>query len=189
MAYQANPQLIEEMRWQLERISHRKAENERLINQLDAADSELGALTATASSPDRLVTVQAGPGGVIQDVSLTEDALRTDAGTLSRTITATIREATANAAKSQLEIVRQQVGGHVNASEVLGPHARLLDRHVAEPEQDTAAQPPADAHHEEPVASVLTNDTTRPASTAPRAEKPVSESDAFLRNLGLHDDH
>jgi len=82
-----NAQLIEEMRWQLKRIEDRKAENQRLLAGIAGSDH------TTVVSPDRSVTVLAGPGGVVSEVRLAPEALRFDAVTLSRTITAAIREA------------------------------------------------------------------------------------------------
>ncbi|MGW3993070.1 YbaB/EbfC family nucleoid-associated protein [Amycolatopsis sp. NPDC004772] len=84
-----NAQLIEEMRWQLRRIEDRKAENQRVLAAIAGSDH------ATVTSADRSVTVLAGPGGVVSEVRLAPEAMRFDAVTLSRTITAAIREAVA----------------------------------------------------------------------------------------------
>ena len=84
-----NAQLIEEMRWQLKQIEDRKAENQRLLAGI------AGSNHTTVVSPDRSVTVLAGPGGVVSEVRLAPEAMRFDAVTLSRTITAAIREAVA----------------------------------------------------------------------------------------------
>ncbi|WP_370969381.1 YbaB/EbfC family DNA-binding protein [Amycolatopsis sp. cg9] len=75
-----NAHLIEEMRWQLKQIEDRKADNQRLLS---------------AVTPDRCVTVVTGPDGVVSEVRLAPEAMRSDAGALSRAITAAIREATA----------------------------------------------------------------------------------------------
>ena len=82
-------QLIEEMRWQLRQIEDRKAENRRLLAGIAGSDH------TTVVSPDRSVTVLAGPGGVVSEVRLAPEAMRFDAVALSRTITAAIREAVA----------------------------------------------------------------------------------------------
>ncbi|MEV4142901.1 YbaB/EbfC family nucleoid-associated protein [Amycolatopsis sp. NPDC049691] len=74
-----NAQLIEEMRWQLKQIEDRRAENQRLI--------------AACEHSTRMVTVLAGPGGRVSEVRLAPEAMRLDAGTLSRIITAAIQEA------------------------------------------------------------------------------------------------
>jgi hypothetical protein len=84
-----NPQLIEELRWQLKRIEDRKADNQRLLAGIAGSEH------TTVVSPDRSVTVLAGPGGIVSEVRLTPEALRFDAVALSRTITAAIREAVA----------------------------------------------------------------------------------------------
>ncbi|WP_103338106.1 YbaB/EbfC family nucleoid-associated protein [Amycolatopsis sp. CA-126428] len=84
-----NAQLIEELRWQLRQIEDRKAENQRLLAGIAGSDH------TTVVSPDRSVTVLAGPGGVVSEVRLAPEAMRFDAGTLSRTITAALREAVA----------------------------------------------------------------------------------------------
>ncbi|OXM70372.1 YbaB/EbfC family nucleoid-associated protein [Amycolatopsis vastitatis] len=84
-----NAQLIEEMRWQLKQIEDRKAENQRLLAGI------AGGNHTTVVSPDRSVTVLAGPGGVVSEVRLAPEAMRFDAVTLSRTITAAIRDAVA----------------------------------------------------------------------------------------------
>ncbi|GAB3141036.1 YbaB/EbfC family nucleoid-associated protein [Amycolatopsis stemonae] len=85
----SNEQLIEEMRWQLKQIEDRKADNQRILAGI------AGANHTTVTSPDRSVTVLAGPGGVVSEVRLAPEAMRFDAGTLGRTITAVIREAVA----------------------------------------------------------------------------------------------
>jgi hypothetical protein len=84
-----NAQLIAEMRWQLKQIDDRKAENQRLLAGI------AGSGHTTVVSPDRSVTVLAGPGGVVSEVRLAPEALRFDAGTIGRTITAAIRDAVA----------------------------------------------------------------------------------------------
>lgn len=84
-----NAQLIEEMRWQLKQIEDRKADNQRVLAGIAGSEH------ITVVSPDRSVTVLAGPGGVVSEVRLAPEAMRFDAVTLSRTITAAIREAVA----------------------------------------------------------------------------------------------
>ncbi|MFG1640810.1 YbaB/EbfC family DNA-binding protein [Amycolatopsis sp. NPDC049252] len=84
-----NPQLIEEMRWQLKQLEDRKAENQRLLAGI------AGSGHTTVVSPDRSVTVLAGPGGVVSEVRLAAEAMRYDAVSLSRIITAAVREAVA----------------------------------------------------------------------------------------------
>ncbi|WIX86444.1 YbaB/EbfC family nucleoid-associated protein [Amycolatopsis sp. DG1A-15b] len=89
----SNARLIEEMRWQLKQIEDRKAENQRLLAGI------AGSGHTTVVSPDRSVTVLAAPDGVVSEVRLAPEAMRFDAVTLSRTITAAVREAVAAGAK------------------------------------------------------------------------------------------
>ena len=97
-----NARLIEEMRWQLKQIEDRKAENQRLLAGI------AGSNHTTVVSPDRSVTVLAGPGGVVSEVRLAPEAMRFDAVTLSRTITAAIREAVSAGARLGLQPQPQQ---------------------------------------------------------------------------------
>ncbi|ADJ50639.1 hypothetical protein AMES_8812 [Amycolatopsis mediterranei S699] len=96
-----NAQLIEEMRWQLKQIEDRKAENQRLLAGI------AGSGHTTVVSPDRSVTVLAGPDGVVSEVRLAPEAMRFDAVTLSRTITAAVREAVAAGVKPSAQPPRQ----------------------------------------------------------------------------------
>ncbi|MEV5720608.1 YbaB/EbfC family nucleoid-associated protein [Amycolatopsis mediterranei] len=96
-----NAQLIEEMRWQLKQIENRKAENQRLLAGI------AGSGHTTVVSPDRSVTVLAGPDGVVSEVRLAPEAMRFDAVTLSRTITAAVREAVAAGVKPSAQPPRQ----------------------------------------------------------------------------------
>ncbi|RSN53698.1 hypothetical protein DMH01_39050 [Amycolatopsis sp. WAC 04182] len=85
MAELSNPRLIEEMRWQLREIEARKAENAKAL-------AAVGEVTEVAS-PDEMVTVTVGPGGVIGEVRLTDKAMASSASALGDLITATIRRA------------------------------------------------------------------------------------------------
>ncbi len=87
----SNPELIEQMRAQLRQIQERRARNELLL-------AKLGQAGASTISPDGTVTVLTGPGGAVTEVRLADQAMRLDAATLGRTITATIRNAAAAAA-------------------------------------------------------------------------------------------
>ncbi|MFJ4102102.1 YbaB/EbfC family nucleoid-associated protein [Amycolatopsis japonica] len=85
MAELSNPRLIEEMRWQLREIEARKAENAKAL----AASAGVTEVT----SPDGVVTVTVGPGGVIGEVRLADKAMGSSASALGDLITATIRRA------------------------------------------------------------------------------------------------
>ncbi|QWF81700.1 YbaB/EbfC family nucleoid-associated protein [Amycolatopsis sp. CA-230715] len=85
---QSNPELIEELRAQLRTIGARKEENARRLSTM---------VSGSATSPDGAVTVLTAADGAIAEVRLAEHAMRYDAATLSRAITATIQAAAASA--------------------------------------------------------------------------------------------
>ena len=113
-----NTELIEELRGRLNRV---RADQEAVLATVASAHVELAALAATVTSPDGAVTVVAGPGGIVRSVSLAGDP------GLSATVEATIRQAVAEVARRQLEIVRERLGDHVDAAQVLGPQAMFLE--------------------------------------------------------------
>ncbi len=71
MADLSNPQLVGEMRRQLRKIEERTADNARVLADIAA----LGGL-ATVTSADKTVTVTMGHGGVIDELRLTDQAMR-----------------------------------------------------------------------------------------------------------------
>lgn len=85
---QSNPELIEELRAQLQAIGARKEDNARRLATM---------VSGSAASPDGAITVLTAADGAIAEVRLAEHAMRYDATTLSRAITATIQAAAASA--------------------------------------------------------------------------------------------
>ncbi|MFD9894588.1 YbaB/EbfC family nucleoid-associated protein [Amycolatopsis sp. NPDC059027] len=82
----SNPELIEEMRWQLRRITEQRAKNDRLL-------TELSRTTGQVSSPDGAVTVLTRPDGEVIEVKLTPEAMKQDAEVLGHLITTVLRGA------------------------------------------------------------------------------------------------
>lgn len=98
-----------------------------LVERYAGMKEEITAIRASASSSDRSVTVQAGPGGSVIDVQLTEQALRTGSGrALSSSIMSALRLAVADAAKQQAEIVARYVGDRPVAARVLATQQEIL---------------------------------------------------------------
>ena len=141
------------------------------FEQLAGMRSELESLEVSASSPDRSVTVVAGPGGSVLDVRLTEDALR-----LGATIMSTLQDAIAEAARQQAGIVQEYVGDDApvldqvleTQAEVTGVPVEELREKVRPPREDTddEAEPP-----------VLRDSFSVQSGTE------QSASDSYLRNL------
>lgn len=193
MIEQSSRDLVEEMRWQLGKIRDREAANEELLGKLDEAKQQLAALEARVSSPDGRVTVAAGSGGIVRSVELAENAMNTNAKTLTATINATVQAAIAEATGKQLEIVRAQVADDVDPVRILGPQAKFAsfgntaitsDTGVAVQEQSRpAAEGDDDAFHD-PLAD--DEPDRAPTWSAPAEDTSHSDDeDEFHQRLGL----
>ncbi|WP_433265844.1 YbaB/EbfC family nucleoid-associated protein [Actinosynnema sp. CS-041913] len=78
--------------------------------RFDGMAAEIAALEATAESPDRAITVTAGPGGSVKAIRFTERALAQGAEALGVTAAGVLHQAVAAAARRQAEIVERYVG-------------------------------------------------------------------------------
>lgn len=120
---------------------------------------ELAGLEAAATSPDRAVTVVAGPSGSIKDIRITDAAMRQSAQALSSSLMATVRRAVALSARRQAGIVEQAFGDQLHLTDrVLETQAQLfattpeqLRATIAqEPHEPQAVQPQATGHAPSP---------------------------------------
>lgn len=105
-----NEELLEQMRERLTRIENGATDAEQRLGRYTAMSEELKQVTETATSPDRSVTVVAGPGGSVQDIKLTEGIKRLRPEQLSASIMDTMRQALAAAARKQAAVVQETVG-------------------------------------------------------------------------------
>lgn len=141
------------------------------FEQLAGMRGELATLEVTVTSPDRSVTVVAGPGGAVRDVRFTEEALQLGPQRLGSLVMSTLQEAVADAARQQAGIVAEYAGGPVldqvleTQSEVTGVPVEELRAKVRTPEADGDE-------------STVFQDTSRPSR-----EPAVSEADSYLRDL------
>jgi DNA-binding protein YbaB len=88
---------------------------------------ELAELEAVATSPDRSVTVVAGPSGSIKDIRVTDVAMRQSPQALSAALMSTLRQAVAEAARRQAGIVETTFGDEMHLTEqVLETQAELF---------------------------------------------------------------
>jgi predicted RecB family endonuclease len=95
--------------------------------------AELTALEATAGPPDRSVTVVAGPGGSVTDIRFTADAPRLSPQALSAAVMGTLRQAVAEAARTQVVIAEEHLGDDLHLiDQVLETQAELLGTSVEE---------------------------------------------------------
>ncbi|GAA1022913.1 MULTISPECIES: YbaB/EbfC family nucleoid-associated protein [Amycolatopsis] len=151
---------------------------------------ELNALEAAVRSPDRAVTVVAGPSGSIKDLRLTPDALRQQPDQLATSILATLHQAVAESARKQAGIVDEHVGtafGLNVSDQVLEAQAAGLGTTVEELESNLPEEQPrqaAPARDDEDFANNdLLRDDNRATPAPPPAPPSASAGDQFLKNL------
>ncbi|MFJ6670594.1 YbaB/EbfC family nucleoid-associated protein [Actinosynnema sp. NPDC091369] len=173
---------------------------------LDRMQEELAALEVVAVSPDRAVTVVAGPSGAIKDIRLSDHALRRPAPALAGAIMGTLRQAVAEAARRQAGIVEHALGDDMRLTDqVLETQAQLFgvspqelrtmtERAAQDPppaappyagRPPTAPPPPPSVAGPAPI-RVPPAPPTRPAP--PRRPEPVEEPDDFSQRRFLRDD-
>jgi hypothetical protein len=75
---------------------------------------EMTALRATAVSPDRSVTVVAGPGGSILGVEFRPEAQRMPLQALSTAVMAAVQAAVADSARQSAELVQRYAGDQID---------------------------------------------------------------------------
>lgn len=173
---------------------------------IDRMQEELAALEVVAVSPDRAVTVVAGPSGAIKDIRLGDHALRRPAHALAGAIMGTLRQAVAEAARRQAGIVENALGDDLHLTDqVLETQAQLFgvspqelramteqaDQNPPPAAPPYAGRPPTAPPPPPPVAGPPPNRVppvppTRPAP--PRRPEPVEEPDDFSQRGFLRDD-
>lgn len=149
--------------------------------------TELSSLEATAVSPDRSITVVAGPGGSVKDIRLTDDALRQRPQALSAALMSTLQQAVAESARRQAAIVDQHMGGELQLTEkVLETQSELLDTPVEElrsrvEDAAPARKPAAEEQHDDYSQQSFLRGGDQPPP--PPSNSGGTQADAFLKNL------
>ncbi|TVT00592.1 YbaB/EbfC family nucleoid-associated protein, partial [Amycolatopsis bartoniae] len=111
---------FEQFQARLKRVDEQFAEVGRM-------QQELAGLEAVATTPDRSVTVVAGPSGSIKDIRLTDLALRQSPQALSAALMSTLQRAVAEAARRQAGIVEDALGDDMHLTDqVLETQAQLF---------------------------------------------------------------
>ena len=88
---------------------------------------ELAGLEVVATSPDRSVSVVAGPSGSIKDIRLTDLAMRRSPQALAAALKSTLAQAVAEAARRQAGIVEHALGDDMHLTDqVLETQAQLF---------------------------------------------------------------
>ncbi|PRX43931.1 YbaB/EbfC DNA-binding family protein [Prauserella shujinwangii] len=155
---------------------------------------QIADLEAVATSPDRSITVVAGPGGSVKDIKLTEAALAQQPQALSSALLSTLQQAVAEAARKQAGIVEEHVGDDMHLTDqVLETQAQLFGTSPEELRERTEEERPArradadEVHDDYSQQSVLRSSDEQPPGTPPPSATG-SQGDDFLRNLFSEDD-
>ncbi|GAB3486283.1 YbaB/EbfC family nucleoid-associated protein [Amycolatopsis cihanbeyliensis] len=174
--------------------SKMKRVDDRFANIADM-QGELSRLEAVATSPDRSVTVVAGPGGSVKDIRLTDAALKQRPDALAQALMSTLHEAVAESARKQAGIVDTHMGDDLQLTEqVLETQAEVLGTSV----EDLRARMADAAPAPRPVTEERQDDYSersflRPADPeqnppSPPASPSGSAGDDFLKKLFDEDD-
>jgi len=174
------------------------AQFERFQSQMHRVDDQfanlgdmrqqLVELEAVATSPDRAVTVVAGPSGSIKDIRLTDQAMRRAPHELAAVLKATLHQAVAEAARRQAGIVEHALGDDMHLTEqVLETQAQLFGMSKedlrAATEQDTpAAQASPPAASSTPAQPQWMSQQSAPPKP-PRRPESAPQDDFSERNV------
>ncbi|MBE9374967.1 YbaB/EbfC family nucleoid-associated protein [Saccharopolyspora sp. HNM0983] len=97
---------LDQLNQKLESLKEAGRRVEQQMSGLGEMKEQLGGIEVRTASDDRSITVVAGPGGVT-DIQLNQDALRRSPSQLSGAIMTTLREAVAEAARQQADVVQE----------------------------------------------------------------------------------
>ncbi|GAA3845143.1 hypothetical protein GCM10022243_09300 [Saccharothrix violaceirubra] len=177
---------FEQFQARLHRVDHQD-------DDIAGMERELAALEVVATSPDRAVTVVAGPSGAIKDIRLTDHALRRPPHALAGALMATLRQAVAEAARRQAGIVGNALGDDMHLTDqVLETQARLFgvtpQEMRAMTEQHAPDQAPPPAGPPPPTPPPVARRPAPPVRPAPRRPAPADEPEDFSQRGFLRDD-
>ncbi|MBB4685340.1 YbaB/EbfC family nucleoid-associated protein [Amycolatopsis jiangsuensis] len=110
----------------IETIDASAADNRLRAEAYQRVAGELKNASGKATSPDGVVTVVAGPGGVISSVIFSERARETDPSVLSADVMQAISEAQSTVAWAQADVVRRGLGDTELLDRVLDSDERLF---------------------------------------------------------------
>lgn len=130
---------MEQLRQQLARLEKSKQDTAARFARIGDMQAGIAAVEARATSPDRVVTVVAGPGGTITSVTFSEDAQRYSPTQLSQATMTALRQAVAESGRRQAEVLRDHLG---DAYDLTDRVREAREAGYAEPAQ-TEPQPAA----------------------------------------------
>lgn len=157
---------------------------------LEQMQEEITQLKAVATSADRSITVVAGPGGAINDIQLTDAALKQPPQALSTALMSTLQQAVAEAARKQVEVVEGHLGDDLNLTDqVLETQAQLfgttpeaLKAQLSEQRSTTTSDDSLEDYSQQNIMQTHVPDP--PSNPAPSPDSSGSSAgDQFLQNL------
>jgi DNA-binding protein YbaB len=108
-----------------------------LVERYAGMKEEITAIRASSSSPDRSVTVTAGPGGAVIDIKITDAAMHGSGQALGSSIMSALRLAVADGARQQAAIVQRYVGDRMNiVDRVMATQKEILGDKIAAGEEE-----------------------------------------------------
>lgn len=172
---------------QFERFQSKIKRMDQQFEQVGQLQQDLAGLEATAASPDRTVTVVAGPSGSIKDIRLADAALRQSPQALSAALMTTLRQAVAEAARRQAVLVEGAFGDDMRLTDqVLETQAQLFGTTPEELRASMAQAPEARpaAEPEDLSEENFLRREDRPSPPPPHRQQRPDDG----RYLNLYDD-
>lgn len=159
---------MEKLQQQLDRIGKMKQQTDARFARLDGLKEQMESIEASVTSPDKAVTVVAGPGGGVKSIKFGEEARKLSPTQLSQSATTTLQQAVAQAARQQAEVVQGAMGEDSN----------VLERVMKTQEQIFGAVPGEDAPAPKPAApdpEPQREDPSQAARPAASAWRPAQQ--------------
>lgn len=172
---------------QFERFQAQMHRVDQQFSNLGEMQQQLADMEVVATSPDRAVTVVAGPSGAIKDIRLTDQAMRRPPHALAAELMSILQKAVAEAARRQAGIVEDAIGDDMHLKDqVLETQAQLFgmtpdELRAATAEEDAPSVPSA-APPLQQVPQAAPPAQVRP-SAPPRRPAPESIEDFSDRNV------
>lgn len=155
-----------------EKLHAARVEAAKKVKDFGGLREQLGQIRAIVHSPDGSVAVAAGPGGTVQDIRFAPEALALGPDGLRATVMGTLRQAIAQAARQQAQLVQQYVGDDMDVvGQVRATQAQAAQQAPVIPPPAPPA-PPAAAPQRPPR-------PTRPRP--PAAEEPAEYQVNMIR--------
>ena len=143
---------MEQLRQQLARLQQTKEQTDARLARMGDMRAEIATVEARVTAADRSVTVVAGPGGSVKNITFGEEARRLSPTQLSQVTMSTLRQAIAEAVRKQAGVMQEHLG------ESLDIVARITKTQEEAFAQAGETEPPQPASHPKPAAPTSEDD-------------------------------